>query len=201
MKFWEVLIRIIEFITPAFMRRILSDRHERLKKFFEEKDRIKKSECSYRVKEIQLNSAVAALTGTRSTNNEEFDYFVDNFDPSYFENDYWTFVRFRGAFIVEKNEIDEIKAIKINQIESIKLITLNLLIVFMLILVPATLYLGRKGFYQAYNKELGIPVDVLNIAYTVVCFICFITIAKVFYDWSLWKSLKRQIKQKYGKES
>lgn len=200
MKFWDLLIKIIEIITPAYMRKILSERHERLKKFFEEKERIKASNWSERVKEIQLNSAVEALTGTRMTNNEEFDYFVETFDPSRFENDYWAFARFRTTFEVVKNEINQIVSIKINSLENYKMIGLNIFIFIMFLWVPATLYWKKDELYKAYHHGLGIPIEILNTIYGFLCFLCFITIIKLFYDWSLWNSFKKQIKQKYSKE-
>lgn len=200
MKFWDLLIKIIEIITPTYMRKKLSERHERLKKFFEEKERINSFNWSERVKEIQLNSAVEALTGTRMTNNLEFDYFVESFDPSRFENDYWAFARFRTAFDVIKNENDQIVSIKINSLETYKMIGLNIFVFIMFLCVPATLYWKKGELYKAYHQGLGIPVEVLNTIYIFLCFLCFITIIKLFYDWSLWNSLKKQIKQKYSKE-
>jgi uncharacterized membrane protein YidH (DUF202 family) len=197
MKFWEYFEKIIAIITPQYTRKIYLERSERLREFFKIREEIETSNQPEHVKTIQLNAAVSGLTGAKFSNIEEFDFFLENFDPNRFEEDYFVFARNRVTYETVRDEHGAIISIKSITRQRWSMTSLNCFLVIVFIFAAAGFIVNFHNFSKALNKDLGIP-ELVNASFFLgVLFICFLTIFKVIYEWDLWSGFNRYIKNKF----
>ncbi|BCX72034.1 hypothetical protein KTJ16_19955 [Acinetobacter bereziniae] len=197
MKFWDIFLKMIEIITPTFIRNICKNRFDRLKSFFDERKRILESNENEATKTILLNAAASALTGAKSAKIEELNFFLEKFNPNYFEGDYWAFARNRLTYEVTHNQNSEIVSIKSIKSERYKMYVINSIMIFVMGFVPLALYLKGNELKQGYHSITGIPTDFFTLTYWVICFICALTIVKILYDWTCWSDLNNLIKKMF----
>ena len=187
----QIIEKIIEFITPSFNRRRYQDRHARLKFFFEERERIKIINESDEVKKLLLNSAASALTGTKYADITELEYFLERFNAYEFEMLYWAFVWNRLSYQVVKNSKGNILRLKLSKKGKKKIITLNIVVLIAMIGGPLIFFLDREKFIASFNSTFGISESILHVIFFGICFVCMITILKLFYDWGHWNKLNK----------
>ncbi|WP_332606371.1 hypothetical protein [Acinetobacter sp. ESBL14] len=197
MKFWDIFLKIIEIITPSFVRSLCKNRFDRLKVFFEERKKILDSGEDQATQTILLNAAASALTGAKNAKIEELNFFLKNFDPSSFEDDYWAFSRNRMTYRVIRDESSKITAIQSIKTERYKMYGLNVFLIFAMVFLPLALYYKSIELRQIYHTLTGIPIDVFTLIYWGICFICALTIIKILYDWTCWQDLNNLIKKKF----
>ena len=141
MKFWDIFLKIIELIIPAYLRNLNKSRYERLKLFFADKKIILESNESEATKTILLNAAASALTGAKNAKIDDLNFFLEKFNPNSFEDDYWAFARNRLTYQISYNSASEIVSIKSIKAEKYKMYALNIFLMFTMILIPLGLYL------------------------------------------------------------
>lgn len=197
MKFWDIFLKIVEIITPSFLRSLYKNRFDRLKAFFDERKKILETGEDEATQTVLLNAAASALTGAKNAKIEELDFFLENFEPSSFENDYWAFARNRMTYLVIRDESSKIIAIQSIKSERYKMYGLNIFLIFSMVLMPSMLYYKSLEVRQAYHIITGLPVHVFTLIYWGICFICALTIIKILYDWTCWQDFNNLIKKKF----
>lgn len=197
MKFWDIFLKIIEIITPTFIRTLCKNRFERLKIFFEERKKIIDSDENEATKTILLSAAASALTGAKSAKIEELNFFLEKFNPNYFEDDYWAFARNRLTYKIEYGAMNEITAIRSIAKEKYKMYGVNSFLIFIMFLVPSALYFKSIELKKTYHFITGLPIDFFTMLYWAICFFCGLTIVKILYDWTCWHDLNILIKKMF----
>lgn len=134
-----------------------------------------------KTKTILLNAAASALTGAKI---EELNFFLEKFDPSCFEDDYWAFARNRMTYEVKHNNLAEIDSIKSIKNAKYKIYAINSIMILIMSFVPFTLYLKGNELRLGYHSVTGLPIDFFIILYWLICFICALTLTKPLYDWT-----------------
>lgn len=194
----DYLPKILELITPEFTRKIHRKRFERLEVFFEAREKIESS-ITYTddQKKILLNSAVSALTGAAFSNIDEFDFFVSNFDPNNFENEYFAFARNRMTYeLIE--EADGSKKIRSIKKQKWLMHFLHIFIGIAFIFVSIAILIKFNQFTSAFEKDLNIPASITTIGLWVSLLICLLTLIKIIYEWSCWHDFNKLIKKKFS---
>lgn len=196
MKVLEYFSKVVELITPEYARKIHQKRCERLKNFFEERQLILESSLSEREKNIQLNAAVSALTGASFSNIEEFNFFLEHFDPNNFENDYLAFARNRITYEIVDNEHGS-KIIKSISKQFWLMHFLHFFMLSMFLLVPLALLINFHAYIKALKVDLNVPESITSLGIWIAILICFLTLIKIFYEWACWNDFNKLIKKKY----
>lgn len=198
MTMFDYLPKVLELVTPEFTRKIHQKRFDRLEKFFETRKKIESStDYSDVEKKILLNSAVSALTGAAFSNIEEFDFFIANFDPNNFENDYFAFARNRITYqIIESN--DGLKKIRNVKKQLYLMNFLHLFIGVVFTLVPIGVLIKFHQILSSFEKDLNVPPSITTIAIWIILGVCLLTLVKIIYEWSCWSDLNKTIKKKFS---
>lgn len=194
MNFLQIFEKIIEMITPSFVRKKNLDRYERLKLFFNERDRIRKLNESPKVKQLLLNAATSALTGAKNAKIDEFEYFLEKFDTANVEDLYWAFVWNRASFRLSRNRNGKITYLHSVRKGRVQIRVLNSIMILFMVIIPGAFYADKDNFRNAFIEVTGLSSGTINLGYWIICLVCLTTIIKVLYDWYSWSDLNDLLK-------
>lgn len=197
MKSIEYLSKTVELITPEYARQFHQKRYDRLKTFFDDRKVILESSLTEREKTIQLNAAVSALTGAAFSNIEEFNYFVENFEPNNFENDYLAFARNRVTYEMNMEENESLK-IKVIPKQYWLMHFLHVFVAFVFAFVFVAVLHKIDQICKAFKNDLNISESVTSIGVWAVAIIAILTVIKIIYEWMCWNDFNKLIKKKYS---
>lgn len=197
MKAIEYLSKTVELITPEYARKFHQKRYDRLKTFFDDRKVILESSLTEREKTIQLNAAVSALTGAAFSNIEEFNYFVENFEPNNFENDYLAFARNRVTYEMNMEENESLK-IKVIPKQYWLMHFLHVFVAFVFAFVFVAVLHKIDQICKVFKNDLNISESVTSIGVWAVAIIAILTVIKIIYEWMCWNDFNKLIKKKYS---
>lgn len=192
MKYLDIFEQLLGIITPAYMRKHYLKRYERLKFFFDERERINQTYTDERVRIILLNAAASALTGVKGAKFDELEYFLNNYSPEDFEVDYWSYVRNSNFFKLIRDENGTIIHVYSTKGDRLKTRLMNIFMILSMLIVPYFLNRDSSEFLKAFNA-LGISNNIIVTLYWVVVAICVSTIIKIIHDWICWSNLNSKL--------